>query len=112
MKQPAHNNWRIQAVVDKIFNDFNLLNRTDVCRMVADLIKILNDKNDLSDLPDRLEIFEKQLEGKFKLITEAISDVFLIRSLNDANTAIEIVKKHFIVIDRQDVEELKETNKK
>jgi hypothetical protein len=44
-----------------------------------------------------------KLETEDKLITEAIGDIIVIAKLNDYETAIELIKKQFIVIDKQDI---------
>lgn len=48
--------------------------------------------------------FEKQLEDEAKLITEAVSDVITIATLNDYDAAMKLIKGQFLVIDRQDIE--------
>ncbi len=49
--------------------------------------------------------FEKQLEEEATLITEAIADVMIISNLNDEETAKKILRKQFVIINRQDLEE-------
>ena len=48
-------------------------------------------------------IFEKKLEKDNGLITEAISDIVIISKLNDEESARELIKKQFLVINRQDM---------
>lgn len=52
-------------------------------------------------LPD----FEKKLEDEATLITEAVADVVIIGKGNDEQTAREIIRKQFVVINRQDLTE-------
>ena len=46
---------------------------------------------------------EAELEDEAKLITEAIGDIITIISMNDEKTAIELIRKQFVVIDKQDI---------
>jgi len=52
---------------------------------------------------DVLMKLEKSLEDEHHLITEAIGDIISIVKMNDYETAIELIRTQFLVIDRQDL---------
>jgi hypothetical protein len=54
---------------------------------------------------NKFEEFENKLENEATLITEAISDVITIARQNSYEDAFELIKKQFLVIDRQDLED-------
>ncbi len=47
--------------------------------------------------------YEKELENEFKVITEAIGDVVSISKMNDYDSAVELIRNQFLIIDRQDL---------
>lgn len=57
---------------------------------------------------EKIKKFEEDLENHAGLITEAIHDILIIAYLNDEETAFELIKKQFLVINRQDIDELKD----
>jgi hypothetical protein len=46
---------------------------------------------------------ENSLEKEAELISEAINDVMTIAHMNDDETAMELIKRQFVVINRQDI---------
>jgi hypothetical protein len=55
-------------------------------------------------MKEEIEEFETELENYNSLISEAIGDIITIVSFNDRDTAFELIRKQFVVIDRQDLE--------
>lgn len=69
-------------------------------------VKNFNRLPNRSNLPVKamLPEFENQLEQEATLISEAVADVIIIARLNDEETARKLIRKQFVVINRQDVE--------
>lgn len=55
------------------------------------------------DIYSIIKSFEISLENEYKLITEAIGDVYTIANWNNEKEAFESIKSQFLVIDRQDL---------
>ena len=50
--------------------------------------------------------FEDKLEKDYQLITEAIGDIIYIARNNSYEDAMKLIRTQFVVIDRQDLEEM------
>jgi hypothetical protein len=60
----------------------------------------------IQDVIIMLPKLEKQLEEQATLISEAISDIITIASLNNEETAIKLIREQFLVINREDIDDL------
>jgi hypothetical protein len=59
----------------------------------------------MKNLSKDIEKLEEDLEKEATLITEAIGDVIAIATMNDYDTAIELIRSQFVVINRIDLSE-------
>jgi hypothetical protein len=50
-----------------------------------------------------IKSFEKKLEKKDGLVTEAVQDVILISVMNGAKEAEELIRSQFVIINKQDL---------
>jgi hypothetical protein len=56
------------------------------------------------NVADVLSEFENKLEEEATLISEAVQDVITISKMNDEESARELIRKQFVVINRQDTQ--------
>lgn len=66
---------------------------------------IIMEKTKMETVKTLLPQFVEHLETDATLITEAIGDVIYIARNNPYDVAMELIKKQFVVIDMQDVDD-------
>lgn len=59
-----------------------------------------------NDIKTSISNLENKLEYDATLISEAIEDIITIVRMNDDETSREFIRKHFVVINRQDINEI------
>lgn len=71
--------------------------------MILNAIKDGIEEGKKQQIKKLLPEFENNLEIEATLITEAVADVILIARLNDNETARAEIRRQFVVINRQDI---------
>ena len=65
-----------------------------------ELVTLIIERN----IEDVLSELENKLEEEATLISEAVGDIITIATMNDEKSAKELIRKQFVVIDRQDIQ--------